>query len=249
MQGRGVQKQKYYIHIAPWWSVAASSAFGSPVKWREVDHAVTLLKLPQLDLLTLAVGPELDFDAAVAQEGRGPAGRVLLRADLVPLHPPRLRKLVHVELEKAVASHGVVALVAVVVAAEAAEASAQVRSGHHLHETVAVPRDLQTCGRGHRQHRRLRASRRRHGNVAGCVLTCDGGEFEQVSVQVDVHPGAVEGQGDAGAVPPDRQVLMEAEDQPSQSNLHGLSPGEGAGPPGIVFYQNLRQMDEGLIPG
>lgn len=82
------------------------------------------------------------------------------------------------------------------------------------------------------------------------MLTCDGGEFEQVSVQVDVHPGAVEGQGDAGAVPPDRQVLMEAEDQPSQSDLHGLSPGERAGPPGIVFDQDLRKNGgEGLNTG
>lgn len=144
-----VQKSKHCAHIAPWWSGEARPRLGSPVKRREVDHAVALLKLPELDLLTLAVGPELDLDAAVAQEGRGPAGRVLLRTHLVPLHPPRLGELVHVKLEEAVAAHGVVALVAVVVAAEAAEASAQVRRGHHLHETVAVPRDLQTCGRGH----------------------------------------------------------------------------------------------------
>lgn len=123
-----------------------TSVFGSPVKWREVDHAVTLLKLPQLYLLTLAVGPQLDFDAAVAQEGRGATGRLPLRANLVPLHPPRLRKLVHVKFEKAVSSHRVIAFVAVVVAAEAAEASTQVRRGHHLHKTVAVPCDLQTCG-------------------------------------------------------------------------------------------------------
>lgn len=75
------------------------------------------------------------------------------------------------------------------------------------------------------------------------VLTCDGGEFEQVPVQVDVHPGAVVGQGDAGAVPPHRQVLMEAEGQTSQSHLNGLSPGEGTSPPGIVFHQNLQQKD------
>lgn len=79
--------------------------------------------------------------------------------------------------------------------------------------------------------------------MACWVLTCDGGEFEQISVQVDVHSGAVEGQGDAGAVPPDRQVLMEAEGQTSQSNLNGLSPGEGTSPPGIVFHQNLQHMD------
>lgn len=71
------------------------------------------------------------------------------------------------------------------------------------------------------------------------LLTCDGGEFEQVSVQVDVHPGAVVGQGDAGAVPPDRQVLVEAEDQTSQPHLHRLSPGEGASPPGVVLHQHL----------
>lgn len=107
---------------------------------------MTLLKLPRLYLLTLPVGAELDFDAGRAQEGRRAAGRVVLRADLVPVDSPRLGELVHVELEQAVAAHGVVALVAVVVAAQAAEAPAQVGSGHDLHETVAVPGDLQTCG-------------------------------------------------------------------------------------------------------
>lgn len=126
--------------------------FGSPVEWREVDHAVALLELPQLDLLTLAVGPELDLDAAVAQEGGGASGGLLLGADLVPLHPPRLRKLVHVKLEEAVPAHGVVPLVAVVVPAQAAEASTQVRRRHHLHKTVPVPGDLQTCGRGQHRH-------------------------------------------------------------------------------------------------
>lgn len=71
------------------------------------------------------------------------------------------------------------------------------------------------------------------------VLTCDGGEFEQVSVQVDVHPGTVVGQGDTGAVPPDSQVLMETEDQTSQSNLNRLSPGKGTSPPGVVLHQHL----------
>lgn len=51
------------------------------------------------------------------------------------------------------------------------------------------------------------------------------------------------GQGDAGAVPPDRQVLMEAEGQSSQSNLNRLSPGEGTCPPGVIFHQNLQQVD------
>lgn len=156
-----------------------------PVERGEVNHTVALLKLPRFDLLALPVGAELDFDAAGAQDGRRAAGRVLLRADLVSLDSPRLGKLVHVELELPVTAHGVVALVAVVVPAKAAEASSQVGGGNDLHETVAVPRDLQTC---------------------------DGGEFEQVSVQVDVHPGAVVRQGDAGAVPPDRQVLVETED-------------------------------------
>lgn len=182
-----------------------------PVEWREVNHTVTLLELPRLDLLTLSVGAELDFDAAGAQEGRGPAGRMLLGADLVSIDSPRLGKLVHVELELAVASHGVIALVAVVVAAEATESAAQVGGGHDLHETVSVPRDLQTC---------------------------DGGQFEQVSVQVYVHPGAVVGQGDPGTVPPDCQVLVEAEDQTSQSYLNRLSPGEGASPSGVVLHQN-----------
>lgn len=69
--------------------------------------------------------------------------------------------------------------------------------------------------------------------------TCDGGEFEQVSVQVDVHPGAVVGQGDARTIPPDRQVLVETQDQTSQPYLNRLSPGEGTSPPRVVFHQNL----------
>lgn len=58
-----------------------------------------------------------------------------------------------------------------------------------------------------------------------------------------MHSGAVVGQGDAGAVPPDRQVLMEAEGQSSQSNLNRLSPGEGTCPPGVIFHQNLQRVD------
>lgn len=79
---------------------------------------------------------------------------------------------------------------------------------------------------------------------ACCVLTCDGGEFEQVTVQIDVHARAVVGQGDAGAVPAHRQVLMEAQDQSSQSDLDRLSPGEGPSPPGVIFHQNLQQIDD-----
>lgn len=71
------------------------------------------------------------------------------------------------------------------------------------------------------------------------MLTCDCGEFEQVSVQVDVHPGAVVGQGDAGAVPPDRQVLVEAEDQTSEPDLNRLGPREGTSSPGVVLHQHL----------
>lgn len=109
---------------------------------------MALLKLPQLYLLALPVGAELDLDAARAQEGRWAARRVLLRANLVSLDSPRLGKLVHIKLEQAVTSHGVVALVTVVVAAKAAEAAAKVGGSHNLHETVAVPRYLQTCEGG-----------------------------------------------------------------------------------------------------
>lgn len=182
-----------------------------PVEWREVHNAMALLELPGLDLLTLAVGPELDFDAARAEEGRGSSGVVLLGAHLIPLHPPGLGELVHIELELPVSSHGVVPLLPVVVPAQATQTPAEVRGGYHLHETVPIPRDLQTC---------------------------DGGELEQVSVQVDVHSGAVVGQGDTSAVPPHSQVLMQAQHQTPQTNLHRLSPGEGARPPGIVLYQH-----------
>lgn len=67
-------------------------------------------------------------------------------------------------------------------------------------------------------------------------LTCDGGEFEQVSVQVDMNSRAVVGQGDSGTVPPDRQVLVQAEDQTAQPHLNRLSPGEGASPPSIILH-------------
>jgi len=70
-------------------------------------------------------------------------------------------------------------------------------------------------------------------------LTCDGGEFEEVPVQVDVHPGAVVGQRDAAAVPPHREVLVEAEGHGAQPHLHGLRPGEGARAPGVVLHQHL----------
>lgn len=107
---------------------------------------MTLLELPRLDLLTLAMGAEFDLDAAGTQEGGGAAVRRRLGAQLVAVqHAPRLGELVHVELEVAVAAHGVVALVPVVVAAQATEAPAQVGGGHHLHEAVAIPGDLQTC--------------------------------------------------------------------------------------------------------
>lgn len=77
-----------------------------------------------------------------------------------------------------------------------------------------------------------------------CVLTCDCGEFEQVSVQVDVHPGAVVGQGDPGAVPSDRQVLVEAEDQTSEPDLNRLGPREGTSSPGVVLHQHLRKKEK-----
>lgn len=182
-----------------------------PVERAEVHNTVTLLKFPRLYLLALTVGPELDFDAAGAQEGRGPARRMLLGANLISFDSPRLGKLVHVELELAVASHGVVALVAVVVTTEATEPSAKMGSSYNLYKTVTIPCDLQTC---------------------------NGGEFEQVPVQVDVHPRAVEGQRDASPVPSDRQVLVQAEDQTAQPYLNRLSPGEGASPPGIVLHQH-----------
>lgn len=174
---------------------------------------MALLELPRLDLLTLAVGTELDLDAGRAEKrGRVPKGRSLLAAQLVAIQSPRLGKLVHVELEEAVAAHGVVALVAVVVAAKATEAPPQVGRCHYLHEAVAVPGDLQTG---------------------------DGGELQQVAVQVNVDSGAVVRQRNASAVSPHRQVLVETQDQSSQSHLHRLGPGEGAGPPGVILHQHL----------
>lgn len=117
----------------------------SPVERSKVDHTVALLKLPRLYLLTLPMGAELDFDAAGAQERRRPARRMLLGANLVSINSPRLGKLIHVKLKVAVASHRVIALVAIVVAAKATQASTQVGSSDNLHETVTIPCYLQTC--------------------------------------------------------------------------------------------------------
>lgn len=103
---------------------------------------MTLLELPGLELLTLPVSAEPDlYTAGTEVRGGPPEG---LGTNLIPLHSPRLCKLIHHELEEAVAAHGVIPLVSIVVPTEAAETTAQVRSSHHLHEAVPVPRDLQT---------------------------------------------------------------------------------------------------------
>lgn len=59
-----------------------------------------------------------------------------------------------------------------------------------------------------------------------------------------MHPGAVVGQGDAGAVPPDRQVLVEAENQTSEPDLNRLRPREGASSPGVVLHQHLGKKEK-----
>lgn len=74
------------------------------------------------------------------------------------------------------------------------------------------------------------------------MLTCNGGELEKISIQVDVHTRTVVGQGDAGAVSPDRQVLVQAEDQSAQPHLDRLSPREGASPSSIILHQHLELM-------
>lgn len=66
-------------------------------------------------------------------------------ANLISLNSPRLCELVHVKLELPVTAHGIVTLVAIVVAAKAAEAPTQMRSSYNLHKTVTIPCDLQTC--------------------------------------------------------------------------------------------------------
>ena len=110
---------------------------------------MTPLKLPRLELLALAVRAELYPNAGGAQEGGGASGRLVLvgGAHLVALHAPRLSEFVHIELELPVAAHRVIALVPVVVAAQATEAPAQVGRSHNFHKAVAVPRDLQAWGR------------------------------------------------------------------------------------------------------
>ncbi len=49
--------------------------------------------------------------------------------------------------------------------------------------------------------------------IASAGLTCDSGEFEQVSIQVNVDPCAMEGKSDPCAVFPDGKVLVEADAQ------------------------------------
>lgn len=121
------------------------SDFSSPVKRPEVHHTVALTKKPRFYLLALPVSPELDFNAAGAQEWSRPARRVMFGANLISLDPPWLCELVHVKLELPVTAYGIVTLVAIVVAAKAAEAPTQMRSSYNLHKTVTIPCDLQTC--------------------------------------------------------------------------------------------------------
>lgn len=74
-------------------------------------------------------------------------------------------------------------------------------------------------------------------------MTCDGGEFEEVPVEVYVHPGSVVGQGDAGPILPHRQVLVQAEHQTAQPHFNGLSPGEGASPASVILHQHLNTKE------
>lgn len=69
---------------------------------------------------------------------------MLLGAKFISLDSPRLCKLIHIKLELAVTSQGVVALVTVVVPTKTAEMSAQVGSRYNLYKTVTIPSDLQT---------------------------------------------------------------------------------------------------------
>lgn len=117
----------------------------TPVEGGEVHNWVTLLELPGLDLLAGPVCAELHLDGARAQV-RGGSARCLV-AHLIAFYAPRLCKLVHVELEDAVAANGVVPLVAIVVPAKAAQATSQVGCGYHLHKAVSIPGDLQPCGK------------------------------------------------------------------------------------------------------
>lgn len=105
---------------------------------------MALLKLPRLYLLAFPVGPEFDSNTSRAQEGRWPARWMLLGAEFISFNLPRLCELIHVKLELAVASHGVVALVAIVVPTKTAETATQVWGRYNFYKTVTVPRDLQT---------------------------------------------------------------------------------------------------------
>lgn len=161
------------------------------VKGGKVDSRVALLKLPGLELLAGSVSAELHLDCSGTEKGCGPA--VLYFAQLVVLHTPRFSKFIHVKLKLSVSSKRVVSPLTVVVSTKTTQLPLQMRRCDHLHQTVPIPRDLQSC---------------------------DGGEFEQVSIQVDVDAGAVKGKSDACAVLPDGQVLVKADAQTGRVQLH-----------------------------
>lgn len=83
--------------------------------------------------------------------------------------------------------------------------------------------------------------------IASAGLTCDGGEFEQVSIQVNVDPCAMEGKSDPCAVLTDGQVLVEADAQVWCVQLHWFGPWEGACATRIVLHKHCETGRWGAV--
>lgn len=75
--------------------------------------------------------------------------------------------------------------------------------------------------------------------------TCFGRHFQEVAIQVDVELWRLAGQRDARAVPAHGKVLLEADGAGAQHQVHGLGPGEGAGPACVVLHQHLKGRGRG----
>lgn len=106
----------------------------------------------------------------------------------------------------------------IVVATKTTEFALEVGGSHDFYKTVSVP---------------------------GYFQTCFGRHFQEVAVQVDVELRRMAGQRDARAVPAHRQVLLEADGAGAQHQVHGLGPGEGAGPASVVLHQHLKGRGRG----
>lgn len=106
----------------------------------------------------------------------------------------------------------------IIVATETTEFALEMGGSHDFDKTVSIP---------------------------GYFQTCFGRHFQEIAIQVDVKVRRLAGQRDARAVPAHGQVLLEADGAGAQHQVHGLGPGEGAGPARVVFHQHLKGRGRG----